>query len=261
MAIITLTTDLGTKDHYLGSLKGAILSQFPEASIVDISHEVEPFDILQASIIIKSCYQDFPQGTIHIMGINPESNQQTRHVLIHVNGHYFIGADNGIFSLIFDSKPDVIVELDLPQQTDQLTFPTKDVFVTAACHLARGGSPEVLGPKVTDLKELSMFRAVTEEYLIRGMATYVDHYGNVLTNIHKSTFQSYAQFKSFSISLKRSDYEIHAISTAYNDVPEGEKLAIFSSSGYLEIAINKGNAHQLLGINKSDIIRIDFHVN
>lgn len=258
MAIITLTTDLGLKDYYVGSVKGAILSQFPEAQIVDITHLIKPFDILQASIVIRNCYRDFPEGTVHIIGISPEAGLNTRHLAMKVQGQYFIADDNGIFSLIFDSAPDELVELSIPHASDMLTFPTKDVFVTAACHLARGGSLEVIGKPVQNLIERTMFRAVSEENLIRGIAVYVDHYGNVLTNIDQQLFLQHSRDRDFVIHLRRSEYEIRAISRAYSDVPGGEKLALFNSAGFLEIAINKGNAHQLLGINQSDIIRIEF---
>lgn len=259
MTIITLTTDLGLKDYYIGSLKGALLSQCPDAKIIDISHEIQPFDILQASIVVRSCYKDFPEGTIHIIGVNPDVTEKTNHLVIKNQGQYFIMPDNGMSSLIFESKSDEIVELTLTRQSDLITFPAKDIYVKAACHLLRGGSLQIIGKPVKEIKERVMFRAVSEDKLIRGMALYVDHYGNVLTNIDQNLFSQFNKYTSFAIQLRRSEYQIRTISNSYGAVPEGEKLALFSSSGLLEIAMNQGNASRLLGINQSDIIRIEFY--
>src|ERR1051326_4797986 len=125
MAIITLTTDLGLKDHYVSAVKGAILSQLPDVNIVDISHLVPTFDIVQAAYILKNAYPNFPPGTVHIIGVNAEASVKTPHIALSVSGHFFIGADNGIFSFLFDRVPDKIVELNIKQDTDNLTFPIK----------------------------------------------------------------------------------------------------------------------------------------
>jgi S-adenosylmethionine hydrolase len=257
--IITLTTDLGTKDYYVGSLKGALLAQCPEVSIVDITHEIKPFDMLQASIVVRNSYRDFPKGTIHIIGVNPDVTEDSRHLVVSIHEQFFIMPDNGMFSLIFDSVADEVVALSLQQRSEMLSFPTKDIYVTAAAHLARGGSPNVIGKPVKDLTELVMFRAVSEDRLIRGMAVYIDHYGNVLTNIDRNLFKQFNKYENFSIQLRRSEYEIKEISKTYGDVPNGEKLALFGTTGFLEISINRGDASKLLGINQSDIIRIEFY--
>ena len=259
VAIVTLTTDLGLKDYYVGSLKGALLSQFPELQIVDISNEVKAFDILQAAIILKHCYRDFPDGTVHLVGVNPDSTEDMRHLAVLIHKQYFLIPDNGIISLIFDSKPDEVVELNLRRREEMITFPAKDIYVTAACHLARGGSLQVIGKNLREWKEGAMFRAISEEKLIRGMVIYIDHYGNVLTNIDQNLFRKANKYGAISIQLRRAEYEISAISKAYSDVPPGEKLALFNTLGLLEISINQGNASKLLGLRQSDTIRIEFH--
>ena len=259
MPVITLTTDLGLKDHYVASIKGSILTQAPQANIVDISHEVQPFDILQASFLIKNCYRDFPQGSIHILGINPDWDLNAKYLVVYTEGHYFISADNGIFSLIFEKYPDEIYELNIVPDKEHFTFPTKDVFVKAACHIANGGSLAIIGKQTDHYEQRGTFTAVPEETLIRGMAMYVDHYGNVISNISQSLFARYQSASSFRIILRREDYDITHLSENYNSVPEGERLALFSSSGFLEIAINRGNASKLLGIKQNDIIRVEFN--
>ncbi|MGB0888160.1 MAG: SAM hydrolase/SAM-dependent halogenase family protein [Vicingaceae bacterium] len=259
MAVITLTTDLGLVDNYVASVKGAILKGYPEATIVDITHEIPAFDLQKSAFILRNCYQDFPEGTVHILGVNSEADVNVPHVALFANGHYFIGADNGVFSLIFDNPPEKVVELTLSQDTDRVTFPTKDVFVKAACHIARGGTLEVIGTAKYELSVRTMFRAVSDNNIIKGIATYIDHYGNVITNISESQFKNFGNGRPFKILFRSAEYEIDEISSSYSAVVEGERVAMFSSTGYIEIAINKANASKLFGINQGDTIRVEFY--
>jgi hypothetical protein len=259
MAIITLTSDLGLKDYYVASVKGAILSQTPNVKIIDITHEVPSFNFSKAAFIIKNCYKDFPQGTVHIIGVSSESSIEIPHVIVFDKGHYFIGADNGMFSLIFDSPPEKIVELSINQDTDRITFPAKDVFVKAACHIIRGGTLEVIGKPKAELEVRTLFSAVSENNTIRGMASYIDHYGNIITNITETLFKSFGRGRKFGIFFRNTSYEINQITNSYNSVIEGERVAMFSSTGFIEIAVNKGNASKLFGIKENDIIRIEFY--
>jgi len=259
MPIITLTSDLGLKDYYVASIKGAILSQNPDVTIIDITHEIPPFDMSKASLVVRNCYQNFPSGTIHIIGVNSETDVDIPHVAIFENGHYFIGADNGVFSLIFEKTPEKIVELNINQETDNITFPTRDVFVKAACHIARGGTLELIGKIKETIETKSMFRAISENNSIRGMVSYIDHYGNLLSNISEQMFRTFGRGRKFIIYLRNANYEISEITNAYNTVPDGEKVAMFSSTGFIEIAVNKGNASKLFGVKESDLIRIEFY--
>ena len=258
MAVITLTTDLGLKDYYVGSLKGAILKEIPGAHIVDISHDIPPFDIAVASFCLKNVYLDFPLGTIHIIGVAPGADEQTRHLVIEKEGHFFVGADNGIFSLIFDSPIEIIHEINLANSAASNTFPTKDVFVKAAGIIARGESLDNVGKKTSNIQERMIFRAISEGNIIKGMVTYIDTYGNVITNITKQLFYEFGKQREFGIVFRRADYTIDEINDNYNTVPEGEKVAIFSNSGFLEISINKGNASNLFGLKLYDTIRVEF---
>lgn len=259
MAIITLTTDLGLVDNYVASVKGAILKSAPETTIIDITHEVPSFDLQKSAFILRNCYQDFPEGTVHILGVNSEADVNIPHVALFANGHYFVGADNGVFSLIFDNPPEKVVELTISQDTDRITFPTKDVFVKAACHIARGGTLEVIGTAKYELSVRTMFRAVSENNIIKGLATYIDHYGNVITNISESQFKNFGNGRAFKILFRSAEYEIDEISSTYSSVVDGERVALFSSTGYIEIAINKANASKLFGINQGDTIRVEFY--
>lgn len=257
MAIITITSDWGQKDHYTGAVKGGILTMMPEATIVDITHEIAPFDIQAASFVISNCYKNFPKGSIHIIGINTEASIETPHIAALYNGHYFIGADNGIFSLICNSKPDKIIELNIPQESDYFTFSARDVFVKVAVMIAKGEAIESMGIKKDFFKEALNLQPVIEANTIKGNIIYVDSYENVVTNISRELFREAGKNRKFVITF-RSGYEIDRISEAYNDVDEGEKLALFGSTGNLEIAINMGNASSLLGIKTRDFVRIEF---
>lgn len=271
MAIITLTTDMGNKDHYVAGVKAAILKQLHDARIVDVSHAVPPFDIFQASYILRNVYDEFPKGSVHIIGVNPEAiiapespEREVAHLAVDCNGHYFIGADNGIFSLLFDRIPDRIFELNISNNPDDLTFPTKSVFVTAACHIARGGTLEVIGKERKKVRQAQEFRAVVEGDVIRGMVIYIDSYGNVITNITKELFDSVGKGRSFEMNFRRDEYAINEISSNYGDVDEGEMLALFGANNNLQIAINRGaegsggGASGLLSLKMRDTIRIEF---
>ncbi|HEY0977230.1 MAG TPA: SAM-dependent chlorinase/fluorinase [Flavobacteriales bacterium] len=263
MAIITLTTDMGLRDHYVAAVKGAILSQEPGTIIVDVSHSIAPFDNGQAAFVLRNAYPEFPRGTIHIIGVNPEADGQTRHLVVRHDGHYFIGADNGIFPLLFDGRPHEAFELTMKLDTDHRTFPVKNIFVKAACHIARGGTPEVIGRKTVDMREQIGFRPVVMGDAVKGAVIHVDSYGNVVTNIMKQQFDELVRGRAFRITFGRNAHDITDIKTTYSDVPAGERVAFFSSTGHLEVAVNKGvagaggGAAQLLGLRVADTVRLE----
>jgi S-adenosyl-L-methionine hydrolase (adenosine-forming) len=255
MAIITLTTDFGLKDHYVSAIKGSILNQLPSVSIIDISHNIEKYNLLEASYILKESYPNFPPGTIHLIGINTELANSGGYVLVKQYGHYFIGADNGIFSLLFDETPQQIRQLEIdPGQ--KLSFPARDIFAKTACNLAQGTDFNSIGKTKTELLQRIPFRATSMGDNIRGSFVYVDSYDNVTTNIDRLLFDQVGQNRPFIIELAR--VAIGKISIEYSDVPEGEVLAIFNSSGYLEIAMRNGKASGLLNLKINDSITIRF---
>lgn len=256
MAIITLTTDWGLKDYYVGAVKGAILSQLPEARIIDITHEVPPFDILKASYILKNSYINFPKGSIHVIAVNSQASADIAYLIVKYNDHYFIGADNGIFSLMLGGKPDKIVEISVKNDRSNHTFPSKDIFAQAACHLARGGTIEVIGTPKTNWEERIHHQPVTDKNIIKGNVIYIDSYENVITNINERLFDDIGQGRPFRIIFKT--YYIDTICKSYNEVVHGERLALFNSTDNLELAINQGNAAGLLGLKISDMVRIEF---
>ena len=257
MAIITLTSDWGVKDHYAGAVKGAILRLLPEAQIVDISHHIPAFDLNQAAFIVRNFYRNYPEGTIHILAINTEAAIETPHTLVFHHGHYFIGADNGIFSLLFDDKPTRIIELDIIQDSDYFTFPSRDVFVKVACHIAAGKPIEALGHPKDKLLQKMAFQPVIQGDMIKGKVIYLDNYENAFINITESLFRSIVKNHKFSITFRSANYSIDEISKSYKDVGPGVMLALFSSSGYLEIAICEGKAGSLLGLKMDQLVSVE----
>ncbi len=257
MAIITLTTDLGDKDFYQAALKGSILSQMPTVNIVDISHNISAFNIQQAAFILKNSFHYFPKSTVHLIGIDSVFNEQTRYLALKYKDHYFVGSDNGIFSLLFDENPTDIVELNIMQDLKYLHFPLSDIFAKAASHLAKGGKLKDIGIPVEAIEEKMTLQPVIERNLIRGSVIYIDSFQNIITNITKDIFTSEQNNRDFTLFFKRNE-SINQLSWHYNEVPEGEKLCLFGISNHLEIAINKGNASGLLGMHVGDIVRIEF---
>jgi S-adenosylmethionine hydrolase len=258
MAIITLTTDLGSKDFYQAALKGSILTIMPNANIVDITHNVPSFNISYAAFVLKNAFPYFPKGTVHLIGIDSVFSEYTRYIALKYNDHYFVGADNGIFSLLFDGKADELVELNIMQDLQYLHFPLVDIFVKAAIHLAKGGKLKEIGLPIGSVEERMLLNPVLEQDMIRGSVIYIDTFCNVITNITKELFTKMQRNRDFTLYFRKSE-TINQLSWHYNEVPEGEKLCLFGISNHLEIAINKGKASGLLGLHLNDIVRVEFH--
>ncbi|QJD97836.1 SAM-dependent chlorinase/fluorinase [Mucilaginibacter robiniae] len=257
MAIITLTTDLGDKDIYQAVLKGSILKALPGVTIVDITHSVAAFNLQQAAFVLKNSFHYFPEGTVHLIGIDTVYQNETKFLATQYRNHYFVGTDNGIFSLIFDEAPQQIVEINILQDLKFLHFPLADIFVKAACHLAQGYNINEIGIPVNSVEKKMNLQPTVERNLIRGIVIYIDSFQNVITNITKEFFNKVQQGRRFVLYFKRNE-TITQLSWHYNEVPEGEKLCLFGISDHLEIAINKGNASGLLGLNLGDSVIIDF---
>ncbi len=256
MNIITLTSDWGLKDHYLASVKGTIISQIPDAVIIDITHSITAFDIISASFIIKNSFGSFPDGTIHIIGVNTEATLENAHIVAKYKNHYFIGTDNGIFSLIFSEPAEKIIEIDIFQDSDYFTFPSRDTFIKVAAHIIKEGEIDSLGHLRTTLNEKNFITPVVVNNIIKGNVLYIDRYENVITNVPQDLFRKETKGKKFSINFRSSSYEIDRICKSYNDVEQGEKLALFSTTNFLEIAINQGKASSLLGLHPGDSINV-----
>lgn len=258
MPVITLTSDWGIKDHYLATVKGVLLQHLPDANIIDISHEIPPFNLKEAAYVLRNAYPFFPDGSIHILGIDTEESDEHPHVVLKKGGHFFIGADNGVFSLIFfNEPPDECVELNIMQDSDFFTFSTRDRFIKAAVHLAKGLPLKDLGPVHENLLQKSHFKPVVENDAIKGIVIYIDNYENVITNITREMFNTERKGRNYKVVIRGE--EIPGISESYSDVAVSHMAALFGSNGHLEIAINQGNASSLLGLYMDAPVRIEFY--
>ncbi|MEI6124602.1 MAG: SAM-dependent chlorinase/fluorinase [Bacteroidota bacterium] len=256
MSIITLTSDWGLTDHYVAAVKGAILSRIPDATIVDVSHSITKFSISETAFVVKYAYKNFPENSIHIVGVNSESSVDTPHIVVYYDHHYFVGADNGVFSLICDSQPDEIFEVTVAQDTDYFTFPCRDVFAKVACHIAENKNLNTIGIKRQAINQLKSYLPVSDKNSITGIVVYFDTYDNAITNINETIFKDVGRGRKFTVYLKNE--EENRIEKSYSDVANGEIVMLFGATTHLEIAINKGSARNLLGINIYDTVRVEF---
>ncbi len=258
MAIITLLSDWGLKDHYNAMVKGKIISLIPDATIVDITHDIPPFNLNSASFVLKNSFSHFPKGTFHIVDIHADATIEMPHVIAVYDDHYFIGVDNGLFSLIFEHEPEMVIEIDMIQDTNTFTFPTFDIFIKVVKHIIDGGGLDQIGPIRKSLTNRIPLKAVTSDDLIKGHVIYVDSYENIVTNISFELFHSVGKKRPFRLFFGASRYSISSISQSYKDVAPGEIIAFFNVTGHLEIAVSMGNAAGLLGLKPDDSVRIEF---
>lgn len=258
MAIITLTTDLGTQDFYLAALKGRILTEMPAANIIDISHQIPSFNILQCAFILKNAYKFFPKNTVHLIGINTIYEEENRYVALKYQDQYFVGTDTGIFSLLFEGKPDEVVEINIMQNLNFLYFPLIDIFVKAAVHIAKGGILKEIGLPLDGIKPAAVIEPAITGDSLKGTVIYIDKFQNCITNITHELFTKVQKGRNFTIFFKRNE-TINQLRWHYNEVEEGEKLCLFGLSNHLEIAINQGHAAQLLGLKIGESVYIEFH--
>lgn len=272
MSIITLTTDLGLKDHYVAAIKGQLLSQIPQANVIDISHDVQPFNLAEAAYYVNNVMEDFPEGTVHFIGVDhlPRisigSDKNLYPLVMKLKGQFFVGCDNGIFSLIDGyEEAEKIIRIDDFSAKSSLRFPTRNIYLPTIIALSTGKSLDDLGEEVDEIRKAFTTQPTIEQNLIKGTVIHEDKYGNVIINITERLFNEVGAGNPFTIYFKNSQYFIESISSNYHDVPTGEKLAIFNDDGFLEIAINKGvqgaggGASSLLGLHSKDTIRIEFH--
>lgn len=255
MAIITLTSDWGDSNYYSAAVKGTIYRQMPDVRIVDITHKIPVFQIAQAAYVLKNTYPNFPDGTIHIIGVNTEESIDEPHTVAYYHKQYFIGTDNGIFSLLFEEEPEKLIALDISQETESFTFSSRDRFARAAVHLAGGGKIEDIGTIRQKINPSLTLNPIRDKDRIRGVIVHIDNYQNIVTNISRELLEDFVKKHAFQIQVRVG--KIHKISDSYGDVPPGILLALFSSNNMLEIAMNQGPAAPLLGVDVGDAVIVE----
>jgi S-adenosyl-L-methionine hydrolase (adenosine-forming) len=245
MPIITLLSDWGLTDHYVASVKGAILSRIPDAVIIDISHNIRLFDIKHASFVMRNAWHSFPAGTIHIIGVDSIESDKHPHVIVKSEGHYFIGADTGLISIILNEKPEKIISISITQDSGYFTFPARDRFVKVATLLAGGTNMEDLGEPLESLNPKTLLQPHFDGKTIFGKVMHIDNYENIFVNITDRFVRESLGKNPYHIICKKDTIPLVK---AYGDVREGYTCALFASNGFLQIAVNRGRAASLLGL-------------
>jgi S-adenosylmethionine hydrolase len=252
--IVTLLTDFGTKDHYVASMKGVILSINPKCKIVDITHQIHPQDILGGAFVLANAFSYFPEGTIHLAVVDPEVGSARHPILLVTDHHFFVGPDNGVFSFVLRKERMKEAYL-LTQKRFFLseispTFHGRDLFAPVAGHLTLGVSPKAFGKRVDSLKNLTHTDPKMRGGELVGEVIHIDSFGNLITNIDRETFSKFIQRGSFLIRAGRKT--IQTVTRGYWEGKKGEPFALFGSSGYLEIAVKEGSAEKKLKMKRGD---------
>lgn len=259
MPVITLTSDWNNQDFYVAAAKGRILRMNPSVQIIDISHKIKTFNTSQAAFVLRNSYHAFPPGSIHLIFVNSEADNNDSWLIVKSDGHYFIGNDNGVFSLILGGKSELIIKLSPPEKQLSRSFSSLEIFTDAASRIISGTKIEELGTKLSQYMERIPLRATIEEDAITGSVIYIDSYENAITNISKDLFERISKGRKFNIFVQSKHYKISDLNQIYSEVPSGELLALFNSLNLLEIAINNGNVAQLLNLDLSSTIRVEFY--
>jgi len=275
MSIITLITDFGNKDHFVAKIKGEIYSNYDNAKIVDISNNVSPFNIMEAAYILENTYKSFPDKTVHIIDVDSEKTLEKKHIVMYLDNHFFISSDNGILSILCQNiNPEKIYEIIIHDELDKIDSSTK-IFSKVACHLAKGGKPELIGKEINEIKPVKNLKPFINEdsSQIISSVIYIDNFGNVITNLKKNVFDEIRKGRSFEISVR--NYKFKKIYNKYTDIvnyeipinqrnDEGKGLVVFNSSDLLQISIyrsnpqNVGTASSLMGLKIYDSVTISF---
>ena len=275
MPIVTLTTDFGYKDYSVSVIKGALIQQISDVTIIDISHEISPYNPSETAYILKNAFRSFPSGSIHIIGVESEWTPENSHLVMEFEEHYFISSDNGVLSLIKeDFIATKIVEINIHKKIIS-AFPVLDVFINVAAHIARKGKLEVIGNSITMIKELTNIKPVVnkDKNQILGSVIYIDNYGNLITSIKESLFDEIGKSRNFTIfarSVKfKKIYKSYSQAINFNLPKEkreedGKKIALFNTAGHLELAVYKSNpltiggAGSLFGLGYRDPVTVKF---
>lgn len=258
MPIVTLTTDWGNKDYYLASFKGMLATHCPDVHVIDISNEVNHFDILQASFILKNCFEKFPAGTIHYIGVKGNETRQrsSGYLLISAGDHYFLGFDNGIFSLTLDDRDFKIYNTGIDVHAPQHEI--NDRIIEIIAMLAKGIPAESFCKQTEDMIWVKNTTPAFDQDSIRGSIVYIDSFQNIISNITESVFNEIGGTRSFSIVLRNHISNFKKVQRHYADAETGEPVCLFNEKGLLELALNGSNAAGLLGVKVMDNIRIEF---
>ena len=255
MPVITLLTDCSNNDYYAAAVKGHLMTNCPDVNIVDIDNSIQQHNIESGAYALKSCYRYFPDNTIHIIGVGSVINKNSSHYAAFHNKQYFIGADNGLLDMVFDTSKAMVVKID--SQTNN-NFPELEVFAPAALKIIETGNILAVGNKNIKLKKVLKVEPIVESDYILGHIEYIDTYNNAIINVDKQLFENTAKGRDFRIFVNSKHYSIDKISANYNDVPDGELVAIFNNNNMLELAMNRAEISTMFSLETGKTVRIEF---
>jgi S-adenosylmethionine hydrolase len=261
-ALITLTTDFGLNDHYVGTMKGAILKVNPAAQIVDICNSVQPYDLLDGALTLTQAYSYFPNGTIHVVVVDPGVGTARRPIIVDAGNHTFVGPDNGVFSFVYEREERVTVRHITAEhyflQPVSATFHGRDIFAPIAGYLSKGVESSKIGDVVTDyLKFAPPHPVAVNAHTMKGMVMKVDGFGSLITSFHpRDVPQLFQPSAPFRILVGKG--EIRTMKTTFAQGTAGEVFAMVGSSGFLEIVANRGSAAQILAVGRGGEVTVQF---
>ena len=263
--IVTLTTDFGLRDGYVAAMKGAMLDVAADLTLVDVTHEVPPQDVMAAGFVLQQAAAWFPAGTVHLVVVDPGVGTERRAIAARFHrgerSYYFVGPDNGVLPLLLDeAEVEEVVVLDQPgawgSDAPSMTFHGRDIFGPVAAALAAGRSLTEVGTPTTTITPLHWPLPRTDAQGIDGMVIHVDRYGNCVTNIPRDALDTHAAGRAFKCYAGATVFQRHA--DTYGQTPRGEPLTLFGSTGLLEIAVNGGDASTLLSLGRGDSVNLVF---
>lgn len=252
MPVITLTTEWKPDDFYYGIIRGKLSALCPDATVIVNAGGIPPMNIAHASFVIRNTFENYPKGSVHIICVHSEAEKDKDYLVVKARGHYFVGADNGIFNLILNSDAEELVKLETSGITDEL-----EIFAKAAAGIMTGKELPEIGSPAKDMQEKLPLRATIEKNLITGSIIFIDSYGNAISNITREVFLRVFENNGFRILIQSNRNHTSRISTMYSDVPVGELLARFNQLDLLEIALNGANVSELLSITIGSVVRIE----
>jgi S-adenosyl-L-methionine hydrolase (adenosine-forming) len=253
-AIITLTTDYGTNDHLVGTLKGVILKINPDVTIVDISHNVTAFDLLDGALTIGSAYSYFPAKTVHVVVVDPGVGTERRPLLVSAANQYFVAPDNGVLSIIYEREKESLVVRHANvehyyQQPVSKTFHGRDIFASVASWLTKGWQTPSMGDEISDYKRFSIPRPKEADGTLKGVVMRTDVFGNLITNFQAEDLPESVR-SGGAIKLQVGTQQVTRLVDTFASGKNGEAIAYVGSSGYIEIGVNKANAARTLSLNR-----------
>jgi len=251
MAVVTITTEWKNDDYYFGIIRGKLEKLSPGVAVVTNASGLPAFNLAHAAFVIRNTFHHYPEGSVHLICVHTERSNKARLLLVKSQGHYFVGTDNGIFNLILNADPELIITLDADGKSGDL-----QVFAATAAALIGGEDADKLGARAEKFREMVPLRAAIDKNIITGSIIFIDSYGNAITNITRETFERVFGTRSIIITIQSNRHRINSLSINYHDRPVGDLLARFNNLDLLEVAINGSNVSQLFGLETGSVVRI-----